>query len=128
MYALNKEITHLSFDETYKKVIDALKKQGFGVLTEIDVKDTMKKKLSIDFDRYVILGACNPPFAHKILEYDRNAGLLLPCNVCIWEKGNKVVISAINPVALFETLINDDEVEPIAKEVKRRIDEVIDSI
>jgi uncharacterized protein (DUF302 family) len=119
---------NLSFEEACEKTVDALKEQGFGVLTEIDVKDTFKKKLDIDFDKYKILGACNPPFAHQVLEYDRKIGLLLPCNVCIWESNGQVTISAINPLTMFTTLIKDKQVEEIAQEVKQRIDQVLDSI
>lgn len=85
MFDMTKSLD-LNFETAYKKTIQALKDQGFGVLTEINVKETLKQKLDVNFDKYVILGACNPPFAHKALEYKREIGLLLPCNVCIWEK------------------------------------------
>ncbi|OLS23531.1 MAG: hypothetical protein HeimC3_24370 [Candidatus Heimdallarchaeota archaeon LC_3] len=127
MFDITKKI-NLSFDEAYEKTVNAFKEQGFGVLTEINVKDTFKKKLDIEFDRYTILGVCNPPFAHQVLEHDRKIGLLLPCNVCIWESDNQVTISAINPVTMFTALIQDKKIEGIAQEVKERINKAMDAI
>ncbi len=127
MFDITKNV-NLSFNEAYEKTVNALKEQSFGVLTEINVRDTLKKKLDVDFDNYIILGACNPPFAHKVLEYDRKIGLLVPCNVCIWESNGQVTISAINPLTMFTTLIKDKQVKEIAQEVKQRIDQVLDSI
>ena len=127
MFDITKKV-NLSFDEAYEKTVNAFKEQGFGVLTEINVKETFKKKLDIEFDRYTILGVCNPPFAHQVLEHDRKIGLLLPCNVCIWESNNEITISAINPVTMFTALIQDKKVEGIAQEVKERIDKAMNAI
>ncbi|MEX2189140.1 MAG: DUF302 domain-containing protein, partial [Bacteroidota bacterium] len=82
-YGFSKTV-NLSFDQTVEKVTEELKKEGFGVLTTIDVKETLKKKLDVDFKRYTILGACNPPFAHKALQAEEEIGLLLPCNVIVY--------------------------------------------
>ncbi|MHA1990764.1 MAG: DUF302 domain-containing protein [Candidatus Hodarchaeales archaeon] len=127
MFDITKPV-NLSFEAAYDKTVAALKDQGFGVLTEINVKETFKKKLDVDFDKYVILGACNPSFAHKALEHKREIGLLLPCNICIWEKDGRVTISAIDPEALFNAFIKDKLLHDIAKEVKKRISTAIDSI
>ncbi len=95
-YGYKKQVS-LSFADTVEKVKEELKKEGFGVLTEIDVKDTMKKKIDVDYNNYVILGACNPEFAHKALQADKQIGLLLPCNVIVYEEDDNVTVSAIVP-------------------------------
>jgi len=91
--------TPYSFDEAVTRVTEELKKEGFGVLTESDVKETLKKKLNVDFRRYKILGACNPPFAHQALQAEEHIGLMLPCNVIVQEKESGAEISAIDPLA-----------------------------
>lgn len=119
---------NIDYDKTLEKVIPALKVEGFGVLTEIDVKDTLKKKLNVEFERYKILGACNPPFAKKALDVDRAVGTLLPCNVYVQELGsNKTKVSAINPMKMFEILPNA-ELEPIAKEITEKLTRAIKSL
>ena len=110
------------------KIIKALKVEGFGILTEIDVKATFKKKLDVDFEKYKILGACNPPFAKKALDVDRSVGNLLPCNVYVQElEANKTKVSAIDPIKMFQILPISD-LEPIAKEIKDRITRAINSL
>ena len=117
-----------SYEDAISKVIDALKEEGFGVLTEIDVKATLKKKLDKDFRKYVILGACNPPFAHRSLEADLDVGLLLPCNVIVYETDDKKAsVSAINPVSALE-VIRSEELIKIAEEVSGKLKNVIDRI
>ena len=112
------KVVELTYEQALEKTIEALKVEGFGILTEIDVKATFKKKLEVDFEKYKILGACNPPFAKKALDVDRSVGTLLPCNVYVQEvEPNKTKVSAIDPMKMFQILPNK-ELEPIAKEIK----------
>ena len=114
-----------SYEDAISRVTDALKEEGFGVLTEIDVKATLKKKLDKEFRKYVILGACNPPFAHRSLEADLDAGLLLPCNVIVYETDDKkAYIAAINPVSALE-IIQSQELRNIAEEVSEKLKRVV---
>ena len=114
----------MSFEDAEIKVIEALKSEGFGVLTEIDVQATLKKKLNVDFRRYKILGACNPPFAYKALQAEDKIGLLLPCNIVIQEKSDKTIeVAAINPLASMEVVVNEKLTE-IAKEVQSKLNNV----
>ncbi|MBM9506211.1 DUF302 domain-containing protein [Streptomyces sp. KK5PA1] len=116
------------FDETVRRVRDALAAQGFGVLTEIDVRDTLKEKIGADMEPYLILGACNPPLAHRALEADRAIGLLLPCNVVV--RGNPdggTVVQALNPDVMVE-LTGRPELRPVADEARRRLDAALDSL
>lgn len=102
MAELGKEIlVKGSFEEIKAKVVNALKTQGFGILTEIDVKKTLKEKIDVDFEPYQILGACNPQLAHRALQADKMIGLLLPCNVVIRAVGETVAVSILNPEAMF---------------------------
>src|SRR5665648_130011 len=119
--------TDLGYAETIVKVKEELAKEGFGVLTEIDVKATLKIKLDYDFTDYIILGACNPPFAKKALEADMNIGLLLPCNVIVYRDGDKTVVSAIKPKEMFK-VVNKKELTAIADEIEDRLKKVIASI
>lgn len=117
-----------SFDETIEEVTELLKSQGFGVLTEIDVKDTLKNKLDVEFRKYRILGACNPEFAHKALQAEANIGVMLPCNVTVQETDDGIVeVSAVDPVASMQAVENSD-LEPIAAEVRDRLKEVINQL
>jgi uncharacterized protein (DUF302 family) len=117
-----------SYEDAISKVVDALKEEGFGVLTEIDVKATLKKKLDREFRKYMILGACNPPYAHRSLEADLDVGLLLPCNVIVYETDDKkAYVSAINPVSALE-VIQSEELRKIAEEVSGKLKMVIDRI
>jgi uncharacterized protein (DUF302 family) len=109
------------------KTKEALQEAGFGVLTEIDVKATMKKKLDVDYDNYLILGACNPPFAHQALQAEKEIGLLLPCNVIVYEDNNEVYISAILPTIAMN-MVESEELAKIAKEVETRLISVIDAV
>ncbi|MBE0551016.1 MAG: DUF302 domain-containing protein [Ignavibacterium sp.] len=119
--------TALRFEEAIEKVTEALKSEGFGILTEIDVKETLKKKLDVDFRPYRILGACNPPFAYKALQAEDKVGIMLPCNVIVQEKENGVEIAAVDPVASMQAIDNSNLSE-IAVEIRKRLQRVIDSL
>ena len=107
-YGITKKIGKMSVDDAVAKVSDALKVEGFGVLTEIDVKATLKKKLDVDFRPYRILGACNPPLAHKSLSAEPLIGLLLPCNVVVMEdEDGAIVVSAVDPSEMFKVVENE---------------------
>jgi uncharacterized protein (DUF302 family) len=119
--------TGVSFDEACARTVAALKQEGFGVLTEIDVKSTLKSKLDREFRRYVILGACNPQLAHRALEAELGMGLLLPCNVCVWEEDGGSVVSIARPEAMFQ-IVNREDVQPVAQEADERLRRVLDKI
>jgi len=117
-----------SYEDAISRVRDALKKEGFGVLTEIDVKGTLKKKLDKEFRKYVILGACNPPYAYRSLEADLDVGLLLPCNVIVYETDDKkAYVAAINPISALE-VIQSQELRDIAEEVSEKLKRVIERV
>ncbi len=118
----------LGFDEALAKIPEALKAEGFGVLTEIDVQATLKKKLDVDFRRYRILGACNPPFAHRALQHSLDVGMLLPCNVIVYETDDrKTVVSAVDPMQTM-AVQGDPAMRPLAEEVRQKLQRVIDSL
>ena len=100
-----------------------LKQEGFGVLTEIDVKATLKKKLDVDFRKYVILGACNPPLAHQALTAELEIGLLLPCNVIVYEVNGGSVVSIVDPISMLDVVANPD-IQPVADEARTRLGRV----
>lgn len=117
-----------SFDETIVQVTEELKKEGFGILTEIDVKETLKKKLDVDFRKYRILGACNPPLAYKALSEEENIGVMLPCNVIVQETADgSVRVSAINPMESMKAIDNPN-LEGIAKTVSDKLENVINNL
>jgi uncharacterized protein (DUF302 family) len=117
-----------TFDEAIEKVTAELKKEGFGVLTEIDVKETLKKKLDIDFKNYKILGACNPGFAHKALLMEDKIGTMLPCNVIVEEHENgEVEVSAVDPMASMQSIENDGLAE-IASHIRDLLGKVIKNV
>ena len=118
----------LGFDEALAKIPEALKAEGFGVLTEIDVQATLKKKLDVDFRRYRILGACNPPFAHRALQHSLDVGMLLPCNVIVYETDDrKTVVSAVDPMQTMAAQ-GDPALRPLAEQVQQKLQRVIDSL
>ena len=122
------KILELSFDEAIERVTNELKEEGFGILTEIDVKNTLKKKLDVDFRNYKILGACNPPLAYQALQAESYIGLMLPCNVIVQEtEGGKTEISAIDPVASMQAIQNEGLGE-IASGVRLKLKKVIESL
>src|SRR3989344_3362528 len=117
----------LPFGEAVEKVRSELSKEGFGVLTEIDVKASLKEKLGLDYDNYLILGACNPPFALKALQAEKDIGLLLPCNVIVYEDGGEVFVSAIRPTIAMEIVRNPSLAE-VGKTVEEKLKKVVDAI
>jgi uncharacterized protein (DUF302 family) len=125
-YGFTKEM-----DIPYETVIDlvskALKKEGFGILTEIDVQKKMKEKLGIDMNKYIILGACNPPNAYKAILTEANIGLMLPCNVIVYEKGDKTVLSVIRPSVAMQ-MVDNVELQKISEEVEKKLKKVFDAI
>ena len=117
-----------SFDEAITRVTEALKKEGFGVLTSIDVRETLKKKLDVDFRRYRILGACNPPFAYKALLAEDKVGSMLPCNVVVQETPQGgIEVAAIDPVASMQAVEND-KLREVATTIQGKLKSVIDSL
>jgi len=122
-YGFSKTVD-LPFERTIERVTEELKKEGFGVLTTIDVKETLKKKIDVDFKKYTILGACNPPIAHKALQTEEELGLLLPCNVIVYEKDDKTKVSIFDPM-LMTNIVDNKQMEPIAKEVKEKLQRVL---
>lgn len=118
----------LAFDDATQKVMEELKKEGFGVLTEIDVKATLKKKLNVDFRNYKILGACNPTFAYQALQSERMIGTMLPCNVIVQEAGEgKTEVAAIDPIASMQAVQNPN-LEDLAQKVRSKLKAIIDRV
>jgi uncharacterized protein (DUF302 family) len=124
-YGYRKKI-ELSFEEAVQKTKEELAKEKFGILTEIDVKSTLKKKLDVEFDNYLILGACNPPFAYKALQAEKEIGLMLPCNVIVYEDQGVFVSAIIPSVAMG--MIENPKLSEIALEVEKKLKRVIDNI
>jgi uncharacterized protein (DUF302 family) len=118
---------NIPFTNAVEKTKNELAKEGFGVLTEIDVKKTLKQKLGVDFESYIILGACNPPFAHKSLLAEKEIGLLLPCNVIVYEDKGNVYVSAIVP-SVAMNMVKNDELGEIAKEIEDKLKKVINNL
>ncbi len=124
----NSKIVNASFDDVIIKVTDELKNEGFGVLTEIDVKATLKNKLDVDFRNYRILGACNPPLAYKALQKEENIGVMLPCNVIVQEKDNgDVQVSAVNPMISMQSVANP-ELSEVADTVTKKLISVLERL
>lgn len=121
-----KKTVGLPWADAVARVRELLGEEGFGVLTEIDVRETLKKKLDVDFDRYIILGACNPPLAHRALTAERDIGLLLPCNVIVYEDGEeRSVVAAIDPNSMIELSGGKGEIESVAREARERLEKVM---
>jgi uncharacterized protein (DUF302 family) len=122
------KIVDYPFDQAIEKIITALKEEGFGILTDIDVKETLKKKLDVDFRNYRILGACNTPYAYKALQSEDKIGTMLPCNVIVQEtEDNKVEVAAIDPVASMQA-IDNLELDKMAKEIGNKLKKVIEEL
>lgn len=116
----------LTFDKTIQKLTEELQKEGFGVLTNIDLRETFKKKLDIDFRNYTILGACNPLFAHKAISFEPTIGVMLPCNIAVQEnEQGEVIVSAINPMETMAVSTHNAELESVAEEVSTRLNRVV---
>jgi len=126
-YYFNKTL-HEDFEKVIDKVTDELKKEGFGILTDIDIKETLKEKLDVDFKKYRILGACNPSYAHKALEAEDKIGTMLPCNVIVQEVSKGVIeVAAVNPMASMQAVDNEMLAE-IASDITTKLENVIEKI
>ena len=125
-YGFTKEIS-LPFDEAVELVKEKLTREKFGILTTIDVQEKFKEKLGVDFKKYVILGACNPQNAHRAILAEENIGLMLPCNVIVYEKEDKTIVSIIRPTIAME-MINNAELKDIAENVEAQLERVFDSL
>lgn len=118
----------MSFEDALNNTVEALKEEGFGVLTEIDVKETLKKKLDVDFRNYRILGACNPPFAYQALKAENKIGTMLPCNVIVQEIApGKVEVAAVDPIASMQA-VNNPHLADIARQIRTKLQKVIEQI
>ena len=125
-YGFTKELI-IPFEKTIEIVIQELKKRGFGILTKIDVKEKFKEKMGIDFKKYVILGACNPSNALQAILVEKNIGLMLPCNVVVYENGDNTAISIIKPTVAMG-MINNEKLKKIARNVETQLKQAFDSI
>lgn len=127
-YYFSKVLKNTNFDSAIEKVTSELKNEGFGILTEIDVKETLKKKIDVDFKKYKILGACNPHFAYKVLQSEDKIGVFLPCNVVVEEHENgEVEVSAVDPIASM-VAVENKAIEGLAKEVQQKLKRVIEGL
>ena len=125
-YGFKKEL-NLPFEDAIEIVTKRLAEEGFGILTTIDVKEKFKEKLGIEFSKYVILGACNPAYAHRAILAERDIGLMLPCNVIVYENDDKTIISVIKPTASMQ-MIHNKNLQEIAVKVETKLEKIIDSI
>jgi len=125
-YGFTKDLG-LSFEKVREIVTEELKKEGFGILTEIDIQKKFREKLGIDFKRYIILGACNPPNAYKSILAEENIGLMLPCNVIIYEKSDKTVLSIVKPTVAMQ-MIDNEELRPVAALIEDKLKKVFESV
>lgn len=125
-YGFTKEL-NLSFDEAIDVTTKQLQQEGFGVLTRIDIHDKIKEKLGLEFKKYVILGACNPPYAHKALLEEDDIGLLLPCNVILYEKGDNTALAVIKATVAMN-MIDNEALKDIAETIESKLKRVFDSI
>ncbi len=122
------KVVNIGYQEAIEKVTEELKKEGFGVLTEIDVKETLKKKLDVEFKPYKILGACNPPFAYKSLQAEEQIGLMLPCNVIVYvNDSSETVVAAINPIVSMQSVKND-KLDEVAETIQSKLKKVISNL
>jgi uncharacterized protein (DUF302 family) len=126
-YGYTAHMPGVPFDDARVRITEALKQEGFGVLTEIDVQSTLKAKLNQDFRRYAILGACNPQLAHRALSTDLGVGLLLPCNVCVWEEEGGSVVSIARPDVMFQ-VVNNSALEPVAEDADQRLRRALERV
>jgi len=127
-YYFQKTLFNVSFDEAIEKVTEELKKEGFGILTEIDVQATLKKKLNVDFRRYRILGACNPPFAYEALQAELHIGAMLPCNVVVMEKDDgKINVFAVEPMASMMA-VGNSKLNSVARQIQKKLEKMINNL
>ncbi len=122
-YGFSKTINE-PFDNVLDRVKEELQKEGFGILTSIDLRDKFKEKLDIDFKKYIILGACNPPSAYKALQYEEDIGLMLPCNVVVYEKEGKTVVSIVKPTVAMR-VIDNEQLSEIANHIEEKLRKVL---
>ncbi|PKN50809.1 MAG: ABC transporter ATP-binding protein [Deltaproteobacteria bacterium HGW-Deltaproteobacteria-13] len=125
-YGFTKEL-NIAYETVVEQIKEALKKEGFGILTEIDVQKKMKEKLGVDMNKYIILGACNPPNAYNAILAEENIGLLLPCNVIVYEKGGNTVLSVIRPMVAMQ-MIDNPELQKIAPAVEEKLKKAFDAV
>jgi uncharacterized protein (DUF302 family) len=127
-YGITRVLGKVGFEQAVADVRASLAKEGFGVITEIDIRATLKKKLDVDFRPYLILGACNPPISHQALSAELGIGLLLPCNVVVTEEeGGSVVVSAIDPEKQFQ-VVNRADLEPFARDIRNRLVRALEAL
>ncbi len=127
-YYIETKLHNITFEDAIEKVTDELKKEGFGVLTEIDLKSTLKKKIDVDFYNYRILGACHPTYAHKALMAENKIGTMLPCNVIVQERNpGEIEVSAVNPIASMQAIENPD-LGILAQEIQNKLKTVIKAV
>lgn len=126
MYGYKKQI-NLPYDQAVAKTREELAKEGFGVMTEIDVKATLKKKLNVDFDDYIILGACNPPFAYQALKVIKDVGVMMPCNLVVYKDNGQTFVEAVMPTILMNFFQNE-QLKPVAEQIEAKIKKVVDSL
>jgi len=126
-YTIDKRLTDTTLEEADTRTREALKEQGFGVLTEIDVQGTMKKKLDEDMPGYLILGACNPKMAHQAIQLEPNVGAMLPCNVILRQDGSDILVCAIDPEASM-TAIDNPQLKSVAGEVRAMLAKAIEAL
>jgi uncharacterized protein (DUF302 family) len=125
-YGFTKEL-HIPYETVIEMVKDVLKKEGFGVLTEIDIKQKIKEKLGLDMKKYIILGACNPSNAYKAILVEENIGLMLPCNVIVYEKGSKTALSFVRPTVAMQ-MVDNAELQKIAEAVEGQLKRAFDAV
>jgi uncharacterized protein (DUF302 family) len=125
-YGFSKKVS-LSFEQAIEKVTEELKKEGFGVLTTIDIQATLKNKIGADIPKYTILGACNPHFSHQAVQVEQEIGLLLPCNVIVYEKAAAVHVSIFDPMVM-EKIIDNPAMQPVAEGVYQKLRRVFDAL
>ena len=126
-WRIKKEVAY-GYDEAVEKVKMLLKEEGFGVLTTINVKEKLKEKLDVDFDKYIILGACNPLMAHKALSVERDIGFFLPCNVIVYEQSGKVFVVAVDPQGAIADVVQNTDITCVAGDVREKLEKVIGSL
>jgi uncharacterized protein (DUF302 family) len=126
MYGYKREVK-CGYPEAVTKIKEELKKEGFGVLSEIDVKDTLKKKLNVDFDNYVILGACNPPFAYQALQVMKDVGLMMPCNVVVFSDQDRTYVAAALPTVLLG-LVQKNQLKGLADQIEAKLKKAVDGV
>ncbi len=126
MYNYKREVK-LSYEAAVEKFKAELKKEGFGILTEIDVKATLKSKLNVDFDKYIIMGACNPPFAYQALQAERDVGIVMPCNVIVYEMGGKTFVAATLPKVTMG-VVGNPKLAPLADQVEKKLKDAVDRV